>query len=132
MRLPTGRFAATTVGLVTVVAGLGLTAAPAAAVPATIAGTVIAADTGQPPTTGACVYAYDGDFNIVAGACIDSAGAYTIEGLEAGVAYRLQVSASVPYPNATWLPGGPTFNDAQAVLARLSRSSWNLRWRSPA
>ncbi len=118
MRLLTRRFAAMTVGLVTVVAGLGLTAAPAAATPATITGTVLAADTGQPPTTGACVYAYgDSDGSLVAGACIDSTGAYTIEGLEAGVAYRLQVSAIVPYPNATWLPGGPTFNDAQAVQA---------------
>jgi protocatechuate 3,4-dioxygenase beta subunit len=118
MRLLTRRFAAMTVGLVTVVAGLGFTAAPAAAEPATITGTVLAADTGQPPTTGACVYAYgDGDGSLAASACIDSTGAYTIEGLEAGVAYRLQVSASTPYPDETWLPGGPTFNDAQAVQA---------------
>ena len=95
MRLLTRRFAAMTVGLVTVVAGLGLTAAPAAATPATITGTVLAADTGQPPTTGACVYAYgDSDGSLVAGACIDSTGAYTIEGLEAGVAYRLHSHGS--------------------------------------
>src|SRR6266545_2282848 len=50
MRLLTRRLAAMTVGLVTAFAGLGFTAAPAAAEPATIAGTVLAADTGQPPT----------------------------------------------------------------------------------
>jgi hypothetical protein len=119
MRSLTRRLAAITLGLVTLLASLALSAAPAAAEPATIAGTVRAADTGQPPTTGACVYAYSAsDGSLVAAACIDlQTGVYTIEGLEAGVAYRLMVFAPSPYPLETWLPGGPTINDAQPVVA---------------
>jgi hypothetical protein len=84
-----------------------------------LSGTVVAADTGQPPSAGACVYAYgDSDGSLVAATCIDvQTGAYTIEGLEAGVAYRIRVTSNAPYPFETWLPGGPTFNDAQAVVA---------------
>jgi hypothetical protein len=119
MHLLTRRLAATTIiGLLTFLASVVLSAAPAAAESATISGTVLEANTGQPPT-GACVYAYrDSDGSLAAGTCIDlQTGAYTIDGLEAGVAYRIQVSSGAPYPQEMWWPGGPTINDAQAVVA---------------
>jgi hypothetical protein len=118
MYLSTGRLAATAVGLLTMLASLVVSAAPAAAQPATISGTVLEAHTGQPPT-GACVYAYrDSDGSLAAGTCIDpQTGAYTIDGLEYAVAYRVQVSSGAPYPQEMWWPGGPTINDAQAVVA---------------
>jgi hypothetical protein len=118
MHLLTKRLAATTIGLLTFLASLASSVAPAAAEPATISGTVLEANTGQPPT-GACVYAYRAsDGGIAAGTCIDpQTGAYTLDGLEAGVAYRIQVSSGAPYPQEMWWPGGPTINDAQPVEA---------------
>ncbi len=118
MHLLTRRLAATTLGLLTFLAGLTLSAAPAAAEPASISGTVLEADTGQPPT-GACVYAYrDSDGSLAAGTCIDpQTGAYILDSLEAGIAYRIQVRSGAPYPQEMWWPGGPTINDAQAVVA---------------
>jgi hypothetical protein len=118
MYLSTRRLAATTLGLLTIFASLVSTAAPAVAEPATISGTVLEANTGQPPS-GACVYAYrDSDGSLAAGTCIDlQTGAYTIADLEAGVAYRIQVSSGAPYPQEMWWPGGPTINDAQAAVA---------------
>jgi hypothetical protein len=119
MDLSTRRLAATTIGLLTFLASLALGEAPAAADPASISGTVSDASTGQPPPTGACAYAYrDSDGSLAAGTCIDlQTGAYSLDGLEAGVAYRIQVSAGAPYPQETWWPGGPTIRDAQAVVA---------------
>ena len=118
MHVPSRRLA-TTVGLLAFLPSLALSAAPAAAEPATISGTVLDAGSGQPPPTGACVDAYlASDGSLVAAACIDlPTGAYTLDGLETGVAYRLQVVSGAPYPQETWWPGGPTINDAQAVVA---------------
>jgi hypothetical protein len=117
MHLSTRRLAVTTLGLATFLASLAVGAAPAAAQTATIGGTVLATDTGQPP--GGCVYAYrSSDGSLAAGTCMDpQTGAYAIDGLEEGVAYRIQVSSGAPYPQETWWPGGPTINDAQAVVA---------------
>ncbi|HEU4400134.1 MAG TPA: carboxypeptidase-like regulatory domain-containing protein [Actinomycetota bacterium] len=117
MYLSTRRLAITTLGLLTLLASLVAGAAPAAAQAATISGTVLATDTGQPP--GGCVYAYrSSDGSLAAGTCMDlQTGAYSIEGLEVGVAYRIQVSSGAPYPQETWWPGGPTINDAQPVVA---------------
>src|ERR687887_355028 len=94
MHVPSRRLA-TTVGLLAFLPSLALSAAPAAAEPATISGTVLDAGSGQPPPTGACA----------------------LDGLETGVAYRLQVVSGAPYPQETWWPGGPAINDAQAVVA---------------
>jgi hypothetical protein len=96
-----------------------LAAAVATAEPATITGTVIAADTGQPPSSGACLSAYDlGDSAPVASTCIDpQTGAYTLAGLQAGVDYVISVRSTLPYPTEMWLPGGPTRIDAQSVVA---------------
>jgi hypothetical protein len=117
MYLSTRRLAVTTLGLLPLLASLVVSAAPAAAQPATISGTVLATDTGQPP--GGCVYAYRAsDGGLAAGTCMDlQTGAYSIDGLEAGVAYRILVSSGAPYPQETWWPGGPTINDAQPVEA---------------
>jgi protocatechuate 3,4-dioxygenase beta subunit len=118
MHLLTRRLAATTIGLLTFLAGLALSAVPAAADPATISGTVLDPGTGQPPTHGACVYAYSESDGSLAGTCIDlQTGAYTIDGLQAGTAYRIQVTSVAPYPQEMWWPGGPTVNDAQPVVA---------------
>jgi hypothetical protein len=117
MHLSTRRLAATALGLLSFLASLTIGVAPAAAQTATISGTVLATDTGQPP--GGCVYAYRAsDGSLAAGTCMDpQTGAYAIDGLEEGVAYRIQVSSGAPYPQETWWPGGPTINDAQPVVA---------------
>jgi hypothetical protein len=110
--------AVTTIGLVTVFAGAALSAAPAAADPASVSGTVLDPGTGQPPTHGACVYAFSESDGSSAGTCIDlQTGAYTIDGLQAGTAYRIRVTSVAPYPQEMWWPGGPTVNDAQLVVA---------------
>jgi hypothetical protein len=118
MRLLTRRLAATTIGLLILLPGPALSAAPAVADSATISGTVLDPDTGQPPSHGACVYAYSESDGSLAGTCIDlQTGAYTIDGLQAGTAYRIQVTSVAPYPQEMWWPGGPTVNDAQPVVA---------------
>jgi hypothetical protein len=95
------------------------TAGSAAAEPATITVTVVGADTGQPLATGVCVDAYSvSDGTVAATDCTDSqTGVHTLDGLQALAEYKIRITAGLPYPAETWLPGGPTTLEAQPVAA---------------
>ncbi len=116
--LSTRRLPVAAAGLAACLAAAVATAAPARAEIATISGRLLAADTGQPPTSGACVNAFAAsDGAPVATSCVDETGAYTLDGLTAGSGYFIVVNAGLPYVTNMWLPGSPTFADAQPVVA---------------
>ncbi|MFG3298422.1 collagen binding domain-containing protein [Micromonospora chersina] len=95
-------------------------ATPASAAAASITGHVLDAQTGGAPANGACVYAWEANGGgIVAGTCVDlQTGAFTLDGLESGVGYRIEVSPGGDlYPAQTWLPGAATSSDAVPVVA---------------
>lgn len=118
MSLVSRRLRVTGLSLATVMASAVATAAPAAADPASITGTVVAADTGLPPA-GACVDARStADDSVVATSCIDAqTGAYSLDGLLEFSTYKIVVRASPPYPAQMWLPGGPTTLEALLYTA---------------
>lgn len=103
------------VGLVGMLAGLGLAAVPAAAEPAQITGTITAGDTGDPVQT--CVYAYDAStWDFAGGACSDESGAYVIDGLSAGTGYLLE-TVSIDEFLGEWAHDRTNFWDADTVVA---------------
>jgi protocatechuate 3,4-dioxygenase beta subunit len=118
MSLVSRRFRIVALSLATVAASAVATAASAAADQASITGTVVALDTGQPPSTGACLDAYGlSDSTPVTSSCMDpQTGAFTLDGLQAGLYYQIRVRVGLPYPIEMWL-SGVTRSDADLVAA---------------
>jgi hypothetical protein len=93
----------------------GVLAAPAHAEPVSITGTITAAATGDP--IAGCANVYDLSYTWVAGGCTDGAGHWVADGVEAGVAYKVEVSGQDSLYRTQWSGGGGTFDDATAVTA---------------
>ncbi|WP_106297860.1 carboxypeptidase-like regulatory domain-containing protein [Knoellia remsis] len=100
--------------LLTTLLALGLLSAPAHAEPSTLSGTITSDVTGEP--VGGCVTAYDTDYTYVNGTCSDETGAWTLD-VEAGVAYKLEVTAFDGRHVGEWAQDADSFEAAQAFVA---------------
>ncbi|HEU0040860.1 MAG TPA: carboxypeptidase-like regulatory domain-containing protein, partial [Jiangellaceae bacterium] len=90
--------------------------APAHAEPATLSGTITSESTGEP--LAACVTIYTGEtFEWIASTCADGSGTWSVtDGIEAGVAYKVEVSGDGTHLGE-WADDAPYYWDATAFTA---------------
>ena len=112
MRLSTRRFASV-VGAAAL--SMGVLSGPALATTASLGGTITDQATGSP--VAACVTVYTAaDYGYVSSACADDTGQWSVDNLESGVDYKVQVQANSPYLSQ-WYDNAPTFDAASTVTA---------------
>ena len=91
-------------------------AAPAQAEPASLTGTITAEDTGAP--VAGCVSVYGAhDWSWLGGTCADETGQWTVEGLEAGVDYKVEVEVWDGFHLSEWADGAESYDDATVYTA---------------
>lgn len=89
---------------------------PAQAEPASLSGTLTAADTGAPVP--ACVDVYGAqDWSWVGSACADESGQWTVDGLEAGLDYKVQAQVWDGTYLSEWADGARGYDDASIYTA---------------
>jgi 5-hydroxyisourate hydrolase-like protein (transthyretin family) len=98
------------------IAVTGFTAVPAAAETASITGTVVAADTGE-PIPNANVYVYDAEtFDFVGAADTDDTGSFSVDGLAEGGEYKVEVGEWNTFISE-WLFDARWFDEADIITA---------------
>ena len=86
-------------------------AAPAQAEPASLSGTITAGDTGAPLS--ACVSVYGAqDWSWVGSACADETGQWTVDGLEAGLEYKVEAEVWDGMYLSEWADGARSYEEA--------------------
>lgn len=90
-------------------------AAPASAAPASLSGAITADDTGAPLQ--GCVDVYTADRSWAGNACSDEQGHWGVDGLEAGVGYKIQVSSWDGVHVGEWAQDGVSFETATEFTA---------------
>lgn len=89
--------------------------AAAHAEPAALTGTIAAADTGAPLQ--GCVSVYDTEWNWAGGACSDESGQWMIGDLEAGRAYKVEVTTWEGAYVGEWAQDARSFEEAESFVA---------------
>lgn len=94
---------------------MSVVSAPAHAEPAALSGTITSATTGQPIP--GCAFVYDINDNWGGGYCTDESGQWTVDGLTAGTAYRVQIYASDDVHIGEWAQDADSFQTAAEFVA---------------
>lgn len=95
---------------------VGVLAAPAHADPASLSGTITAADTGNP--LAGCVDVYGAsDYSWAGSACADATGQWTVDGLQSGVGYKVQAQSSEGMYLSEWAQDAQDFGAATSYTA---------------
>jgi hypothetical protein len=101
--------------VVAAVLATGVLAAPAHAEPSQLDGTITSAATGDP--VAGCANVYDLAYNWVSGGCSDDTGHWVVDGVEAGVEYKVEVYGQDSVYGSQWSGGGASFDEATPVTA---------------
>lgn len=92
-----------------------LSSVPAHAEPAALTGTITAQDTGAPLQ--GCVNVYTTDSSWAGGTCADETGHWSLDGLESGTAFKVEVTAWDGVHLGQWATGAADFDTATEFLA---------------